>query len=62
MLNSLPLVVNIGLSILSNISRPLSNKYHIGTKVNILTIILFLLGFTFSPLIFSLLLEKFGYR
>lgn len=61
-LNSLPLVVNIGSSILSDASRPLSNEYHVGTEVDILTITLFLLGFTFGPLIFGPLSEKFGRR
>ena len=61
-LNSLPLVVNIGSSILSDASRPLSKEYHVGTEVDILTITLFLLGFTFGPLIFGPLSEKFGRR
>ncbi|OCL01221.1 MFS general substrate transporter, partial [Glonium stellatum] len=61
-LNSLPLVVNVGSSILSDASRPLSKEYHVGTEVDILTISLFLLGFTFGPLIFGPLSEKFGRR
>ncbi|OTA56261.1 MFS general substrate transporter [Hypoxylon sp. EC38] len=59
-LNLLPLIVNLGPSILSGSSEALEKEYNISSEVAILVITLFLLGFTFGPLIFGPLSERIG--
>ncbi|KAI1374462.1 MFS general substrate transporter [Hypoxylon crocopeplum] len=59
-LNLLPLVVNMGTSILSASNAALEKEYHVSSEVAILTLTLFLFGFTFGPLIFGPLSERIG--
>ncbi|KAE8153835.1 MFS general substrate transporter [Aspergillus avenaceus] len=59
-LNVLPLVVNVGSSILSGSGTALEAEFHVSSEVTILVITLFLLGFTFGPLMFGPLSERIG--
>ncbi|PYH96177.1 MFS general substrate transporter, partial [Aspergillus ellipticus CBS 707.79] len=60
---ALPLIVNIGTSIMSGTAADLEKEFHIGTEVVILsTTTMFLIGFVTGPLIFGPLSEKYGRR
>ncbi|PYH93834.1 MFS general substrate transporter [Aspergillus ellipticus CBS 707.79] len=59
-LNTLPLFVNIGSSILSGSSGDMEKEYHVSSEVTILITSVFLLGFTFGPLMFGPLSERIG--
>ncbi|KAM0794188.1 major facilitator superfamily domain-containing protein [Usnea florida] len=59
---SLPLIVNVGTSILRAAGVFIAKEYHVGSEVTVLTTSLFLMGFTFGPLIFGPLSEKIGRR
>ncbi|KAF7714532.1 MFS-type transporter [Penicillium ucsense] len=60
LLNVLPLVVNVGSSIVSASGPHLEEEYHVSSEETILVITLFLLGFTFGPLMFGPLSERTG--
>ncbi|KAI1387974.1 MFS general substrate transporter [Hypoxylon trugodes] len=60
LLNFIPLVVNMGTSILSRSTKALEEEYNVSAEVTILTVTLYLLGFTFGPLIFGPLSERIG--
>ncbi|KAJ5889700.1 hypothetical protein N7504_010510 [Penicillium tannophilum] len=60
---ALPLIVNIGSSIMSGTLTSLEEEFHISSEVAILTTTtIFLMGFVTGPLIFGPLSEKYGRR
>ncbi|KAJ5601533.1 hypothetical protein N7510_011067 [Penicillium lagena] len=59
-LNTLPLFVNVGSSILSGSGAALQKEYDVSAELTVLVTSMFLLGFTFGPLIFGPLSERIG--
>ncbi|GES61954.1 MFS general substrate transporter [Aspergillus terreus] len=58
---TLPLIVNVGSSVMSGTLRSLEAEFHIGPEVAVLsTTTMFLIGFVCGPLIFGPLSENYG--
>ncbi|KAF4771830.1 hypothetical protein N7455_008052 [Penicillium solitum] len=58
----LPLVVNIGSSVMSGTAPSLEKEFHVSSELAVLTTTMFLIGFITGPLIFGPLSEKYGRR
>ncbi|KIY00264.1 uncharacterized protein Z520_03949 [Fonsecaea multimorphosa CBS 102226] len=59
-INTLPLVVNIGSSIMSSASTAIGKEYSVGSEVTTLTTSLYLMGYATGPFLFGPISERLG--